>query len=147
MRAKSAGTNPRWVDSILNWRWTSALARIALASAYAVGGLNKLLDFHGAIAEQAHFGLHPPAFFAGLTIAVELIGSALLVSGRFLWLGAGTLAVFTALATLIAHPFWNMVGQERFFATNAFFEHLGLIAGFAMAAMLERCARLQQSVS
>jgi uncharacterized membrane protein YphA (DoxX/SURF4 family) len=44
--------------------------------------------------------------------------------------------VFTALATLIAHPFWTMVGQERFLATNAFFEHLGLIGGFVIAALL-----------
>lgn len=127
--------NPRWVDAILAWRWTWPLARVALTSAYVVGGLTKLFNFSDAVAEQAHFGLHPPALFAALTIAVELVGSALVISGRRLWLGGGALAVFTALATLIAHPFWNLAGHERFLATNAFFEHLGLIAAFAIAAL------------
>lgn len=127
--------NPGWVDAILGWRWTWPLARVGLASAYVVGGLRKLFDFAGAVAEQAHFGIEPPALFAVLTIVVQLAGSALVITGRWLWLGAGALAVFTALATLIAHPFWSMTGHERFLATNAFFEHLGLIAAFVIAAL------------
>jgi uncharacterized membrane protein YphA (DoxX/SURF4 family) len=131
----STVANPGWVDSVLDWRWTWPLARLGLTSAYVIGGLTKLFNFPDAVAEQAHFGLHPPALFAVLTIVVELVGSALVIAGRWLWLGAGALAVFTALATLIAHPFWDMVGHERFIATNAFFEHLGLIAAFVIAAL------------
>jgi hypothetical protein len=29
-----------------------------------------------------------------------------------------------------------MHGQERFIATNAFFEHIGLVGGFVLAALL-----------
>ena len=54
------------------------LARAGLCLAYAYSGVAKLLDFHGAMAEQAHFGLSPPALFAGLTIAVQLGGFALI---------------------------------------------------------------------
>jgi len=149
-------TNPKWVDAILGWRWTWPLARIGLTSAYLVGGLAKLFNFTGAVAEQTQFGIHPPALFAALTIVVELGGSALVLSGRWLWLGAGALAVFTAMATLIAHPFWAMIGQERVLATNAFFEHIGLIAGFAIAALFAagegrriraRCERRQQATA
>ena len=134
MHESLARPSPGWVDAILGWRWTWPLARVGLTSAYWVGGFTKLFNFADAVAEQAHFGIHPPALFAALTIAVELVGSALVISGRRLWLGAGALAVFTTLATLIAHPFWTMTGHERFLATNAFFEHLGLIAGFVIAA-------------
>ena len=130
--------NPRWVDAILDWNGTWLLARLALTCAYWIGGLTKLLDFPGAIAEQQHFGLAPPALFAAATIAVELIGSALVVAGRWVWLGAGALGVFTLVATFIVHAFWTMQGQERFLATNAFVEHLGLVAGLVMAAMLAR---------
>jgi len=129
---------PRWVDAILDWNGTWLLARLALTCAYWVGGLAKLFDFPGAIAEQQHFGLEPAALFAAATIAVELVGSALIVAGRWVWLGAGMLGVFTLLATVIAHAFWTMQGHERFLATNAFVEHLGLVAGLAMAAMLAR---------
>ena len=144
MHANVMRANPSWVDAILDWRWTWPLARVLLASAYLVGGLTKLFNFPDAVAEQAHFGINPPALFAVLTIVAQLVGSALVISGRALWLGAGALAVFTALATLIAHAFWNMEGHERFLATNAFFEHLGLIAGFVIAALFSACERRRE---
>ena len=37
---------------------------------------------------------------------------------------------------LVANNFWALEGHERFIALNAFFEHLGLIGGFALAAIL-----------
>jgi uncharacterized membrane protein YphA (DoxX/SURF4 family) len=135
--------DPRWVDAILDWRWTWLVARIALTGAYLLGGLTKLFDFPAAVAEQEHFGLHPGALWAGATIAVELIGPALVIAGRWVWLGAGMLGVFTGLAALMANNFWVMHGQARFAATNAFFEHIGLIAGFVMAALIAEHARRQ----
>ena len=123
----------RIVDRILDWDGTWLLARLALVGAYLLGGLVKLTDWPGAVAEQAHFGLTPPALWAALTIAVELIGPLLILLDRALWLGAGALGVFTVLAALIANDFWTMAGQERFMATNAFFEHVGLVGGFALA--------------
>lgn len=127
---------PRFVSAILNWRPTLFLARLALSSAYLLGGVVKLTDWPGAIAEQAHFGMTPPAFWAALTIAVELIGPMLILTGRLVWLGAGMLGVFTLFAAFTANAFWTMEGQERFMATNAFFEHIGLIGGFIALAML-----------
>jgi uncharacterized membrane protein YphA (DoxX/SURF4 family) len=133
---------PRLVDAILDWRWTAMLARLALVSAYLLGGIVKLGDWPSAVAEQAHFGLHPAAVWATLTIAVELIGPILILSGRFVWLGAGMLGVFTLLAAITANAFWAMPpGQARFMATNAFFEHLGLIGGFVLVARLDRARR------
>ena len=128
--------DPRWVDAILDWRWTWLFARVALTGAYLLGGLTKLFDFPNAVAEQDHFGLHPGALWAGLTIAVELIGPLLIISGRMVWLGAGMLGVFTGLAAIVANNFWALSGPARFAATNAFFEHIGLIAGFVLAALI-----------
>ncbi len=127
---------PRFVDAILDWRWTGFLARLALVGAYLLGGIVKLADFPAAVAEQAHFGMSPPAFWAALTIAIELVGPILILSGRFVWLGAGMLGVFTVLAAFTANAFWTMEGQARFAATNAFFEHIGLVGGCVLAAMV-----------
>lgn len=109
-------------------------ARIALVSAYILGGLAKLLDFPGAVAEQEHFGLHPAWLWAASAIVVELGGSFLIVVNRSVWLGAGGLGVLTFVAMLTANAFWTLGGHERFMATNAFFEHLGLIAGLVIVA-------------
>ena len=50
---------PAWIAAILRWRWIWLAARVVLTSAYVYGGFVKLFDFHAAIAEQEHFGLHP----------------------------------------------------------------------------------------
>jgi uncharacterized membrane protein YphA (DoxX/SURF4 family) len=134
--AAIAEYTPPWVGAILGWRATWFLARLALSSAYLIGGINKAIDFPGAVAEQAHFGLEPAWAWAIVTIVVELGGSLLLIWGRLVWLAAGALGVLTAIAMLAANNFWAMEGQARFVAMNTFFEHLGLIAAFALAAMV-----------
>jgi uncharacterized membrane protein YphA (DoxX/SURF4 family) len=107
----NAPDDPRWVDTVLDWRWTWLVARIGLSRAYLLGGLTKLLDFPAAVAEQEHFGLHPGWLWASLAIVVELVGPILLISGRFVWLGAGALGVLTFIASVLANDFWNMSGH------------------------------------
>jgi uncharacterized membrane protein YphA (DoxX/SURF4 family) len=128
--------DPSWVDDILEWPWTWFVARVGLTSAYLLGGIVKLSDFGAAVAEQEHFGLHPGPLWAGMAITVELICPILIISGRLVWLGAGALGVLTAVAIFAADRFWLLQGQARFEATNTFFEHIGLIAGLVMAALL-----------
>jgi uncharacterized membrane protein YphA (DoxX/SURF4 family) len=116
------------------------LARTGLTCAFWWGGLAKLLDFAGAQAEAAHFfGAGVALPIAAATIVVELAGSGLLIVGRLQWLGAGALSVFTALATVIAHDFWNAPDAATHFREfNSFLEHLGLIGGLVLAAILSR---------
>jgi uncharacterized membrane protein YphA (DoxX/SURF4 family) len=128
--------NPRWVRAILSWPWLLPISRIALVSAFLIGGIQKLIDFNGAVAEQAHFGLQPAWLWAAAAIVVELSGSALVIFGRWVWLGAGGLGVLTAVAMLTANDFWAKIGHDRFIAVNDFFEHLGLIAGLVLVSVL-----------
>lgn len=111
------------------------IAYLGLCAAYLQGGLTKLTDWPGAIAEMNHFGLSPAALFAALVIALELGASAMILGGRLRWLGALALGGFTLLATGIALRFWELpAGQARFMAANSFFEHLGLTGGFLLVA-------------
>ncbi|KVX99435.1 DoxX family protein [Burkholderia ubonensis] len=128
--------NPAWVRALLAQPWFLPLARLALVCAYLIGGVAKVLDFDGAVAEQAHFGLHPAALWAALAIAVEIAGSLCVVLNRFTWLGAGSLGMLTIVAMAVANDFWNRAGAGRFMALNSFFEHLGLIAALALATLL-----------
>ncbi len=120
------------------WTWLIAAARLALVSAFLVSAALKALDFPGATAEvRALTGLEPAGLFAALVIATQLVGSALvLAGGRWAWLGAGLLAGFTLLATLVAHAFWTKSGVEQVRDLTTFFEHLGLIGGLALVAGL-----------
>lgn len=110
-------------------RW---LALLALCAAYLQGALTKAFDFDAAVAEMQHFGLHPAAPLAGAVIAFELLASAAVLSGRGRWAGALALGLFTLAASVVANPFWALAGAERFAATNAFFEHIGLAGGWAL---------------
>ncbi|AXF20321.1 DoxX family protein [Burkholderia pyrrocinia] len=133
--------NPAWVRALLAQPWALPLVRLALVSAYLIGGVAKALDFGGAVAEQAHFGLHPAALWAALAIAVEIAGSLCVVFNRFTWLGAGSLGMLTLVAMAVANDFWNQTGTEHFMALNSFFEHLGLIAALVLATVLADARR------
>jgi uncharacterized membrane protein YphA (DoxX/SURF4 family) len=133
---KMKADTPRSIRAILAWPWLLLVSRIALVSAFLIGGIQKLNDFPGAVAEQAHFGLQPAWLWAAAAIVVELGGSALVILGRWVWLGAGGLGVLTAVAMLTANDFWAKTGHDRFLAVNAFFEHLGLIAGLMLVSIL-----------
>ncbi|PWY11863.1 DoxX family protein [Citrobacter koseri] len=116
-------------------RW---LAYLGLCAAYLQGGINKLLDFQGAIGEMNHFGLSPAPLFAALVIALELGASIMLLTGCLRWLASLALAGFTLVATFLALRFWELpAGMERFSTANAFFEHLGLVGGFLLVAWLD----------
>ena len=128
--------NPAWVNEILHWQWVSFAARLAMTSSYLLGGMTKLLNFSAAIAEQERFGLRPGWLCAALTILIELGGSVLVLSGYAVWLGAGALGCLTAVAMFKADNFWTKSGQESVTQANTFFEHLGLIGGFVLIALI-----------
>lgn len=112
-------------------RW---FALLALCAAYLQGGLVKLFDFSGAIAEMQHFGLSPAAPMAAAVIILELGASALILSGRFRWAGALALALFTVVANFMANAFWQASGHDRAMLMNGFFEHIGLAGAFIYVA-------------
>ncbi|MEW6454998.1 MAG: DoxX family protein [Pseudomonadota bacterium] len=126
------------IVGLLDQPWFSLLARIALTAAFWLSGISKLTDFSGAVGEvRGLTGLEPVALVAALVIAVQIGGSLLVIwGGRWAWLGAGALGVFTLLATLMAHAWWTKAGIDRFRDFNTFWEHMGLIGGLMLAAVL-----------
>ena len=65
-----------------NVRW---IGYLGLCAAYLQGGINKLLDFQGAIVEMNHFGLSPAPLFAVLVITLELGASLMILIGCQRW--------------------------------------------------------------
>ena len=127
---------PEFVRAILEWPWTWPLARFALVVTFLASGLSKIANFSGGVAEMAQAGMPAPAAMTLLSIFVELTGSVLVLIGRWVWLGAGMLGAFTAIGAVTAHAFWKVSGPERKEATAVFLMHVGLIAAFALDALL-----------
>lgn len=129
---------PRIIDDLIGATWFGYLARIVFTFMFWGSGLSKLFDFGGAQAVMAHFSLHPPAAFALATVVVQLVGSALIITGCHAWLGAGMLAVFTALTIPIAHDFWNMAEPMRTMEFHFVTEHVTVIGALMLVAVLSR---------
>jgi uncharacterized membrane protein YphA (DoxX/SURF4 family) len=83
------------------------LGRTSLAVLFLFSGVTKLLDFPAATQEMASHHLPVPAGIAAGVIIVQLVGSVLLITPRYARIGAAMLALFTVMATLIAHMPWS----------------------------------------
>lgn len=127
-------------------RWLLALpglallARLAVVSPFLISGIVKLTDFSGAIAEVVGLvggglGAGQAGLLAAAVILAQLGGSLLFLTRRHCWLGAGILAGFTVVATLLAHAFWTFDGPERGHQIATFFGNLAIVGGLAMAAL------------
>lgn len=128
---------PTPIAALLDAPALNLTGRVLLTLPFWTSGIAKLLDLDAAVGEAAHFGLEPVWVTVIATLLVQLGGSAAIIAGRFAWAGAGALGVFTALATLIAHPFWQVADpMVRFHERNIFLEHVGLIGGLVLAAIL-----------
>jgi uncharacterized membrane protein YphA (DoxX/SURF4 family) len=114
--------------------WVYTLALLCLSAPYLQGGVLKLRDFPGAVAEVHQLGLAPAAPLAAATVALQLAAPALILSGWYRWLGALALAAFTLLAAMLADRFWNATGAERRRLSIAFFEHGALAGGLLLIA-------------
>lgn len=122
-------------------RLVTRLCLLLLCAAYLQGGIEKALDFPGAVAEMEHFGLRPALPLAALTIAGELGASVMVVGGWWRWAGAAWLALFTLAANGIANRYWELAGPARRMAENGFYEHLGLAGAFLLVAWFDLRAR------
>jgi uncharacterized membrane protein YphA (DoxX/SURF4 family) len=125
-------------ERFLGTRWVESAARFAVAVPFLISGVAKVLDFEGSIAEvRGLTGLEPAVLFAVLVILTQLGGSVLLIAGgRFAWIGALALAGFTTVATLSAHAFWLKPEAEQFLHRNIFFEHVSIVGGLLLLAIL-----------
>jgi uncharacterized membrane protein YphA (DoxX/SURF4 family) len=124
------------LQTIVHW-----LALLGLCSAYLQGGINKALDFPGAVQEMQSLGIAPPVLMACATIGLELTASLMILTGYRRGLAAAMLACFTLAASFIANRYWTLLPPMRNAMANAFYEHLGLVGGFVLVALRDWQAR------
>ena len=94
------------------------------ALALPAGALADIVDRRRLLIGAQLFGLIGAAGLAAITLAGLTT--------------AWVLLVFTAIATMIAHPFWQVADPvARFHERNTFLEHVGLIGGLMLAAILQ----------
>ena len=127
---------PKMIQALLTNRAVAIAARVILTFPFWGSGLDKLINFSGGVAEMRQFGLEPATLFNTAVFTTQLVGSALIISGRYVWLGAGALGVFTALTIPIVHHFWTMQGPAALHAFHTAGEHVGTIGGLIIVSIL-----------
>lgn len=109
--------------------------RLALASLFLLGGLNKLLNYAATLESMEAVGLSPASLLLPIVIGLELIGGVLVAVGRR---GAApaalALAVFTLSTNLFFHDFWNMGGEIAALELSLFFKNICIAGGLVFYA-------------
>ncbi|WP_271963877.1 hypothetical protein [Pseudomonas aeruginosa] len=79
-----------------------------------------------------------PVTMVVLTIILQTFGSIFVITNWYGlgWIAAGALAIFTLLTIPVAHAFWKWDGSKRVEEFNIALEHLTVVGGFMLAAIL-----------
>lgn len=136
---------PKIIQALLTNRAVAFAARVILTFPFWGSGLDKLINFTGGVGEMRQFGLEPAVLFNIAVFSTQLVGSALIISGRSVWLGAGALGIFTALTIPIVHHFWTMQGPAALHAFHTAAEHVGTIGGLITVSILAARTRSVRS--
>ena len=106
------------------------LARVGLAALFIPGGLRKLMDLAAFTASLQKQGVPFAEALAPLGAAVEFLGGIAVLIGFQTRLAAVLLILFTVIATLIAHRFWDFEGAARQMQQGQFLKNLAIVGGF-----------------
>lgn len=125
-------------EEFLSRHWVETLALCTVTMPFFISGMVKLADFGGTVREvRGLTGIEPAWIAAVAVITTQIMGSALVILGsRLAVVGAAALAGFIILATLYAHAFWLKPQAERLMHQNIFFEHVAIVGGLAVVAVL-----------
>lgn len=105
------------------------LARILLAAIFIIAGLSKIGGFESTVAYIASKGLPAPGLIAALTIAIEVLGGIAIVLGYKARIAAFVLAMFTILAAVIFHNFWDAPADQAYVQNIMFMKNLSIAGG------------------
>jgi putative oxidoreductase len=105
------------------------VGRILLATVFLVAGIRKLMAVAGSTGYLAKLGFPAPEVLIWVAIAIEIGGAALLILGwqarKVSWL----MIIFVAIATLMAHRFWQFDAAQYANQMNHFLKNFAIIGG------------------
>ena len=111
------------------------IGRILIGTLFLVAGIMKAMNIAGTTAYMTRLGFPAPELMAYLSTVIELASGVLLIIGwqtrRVAWL----LVVYVAIATGMAHRFWEYEQAQRGNQINHFLKNLALIGAMLFVAV------------
>ena len=105
------------------------IARLCMASLFLWSGLEKMLDYRGAVGFAAHMGVPSAAQLMPGAIILEIGAALALVTGWYARTAAALLAVWMLILGPWFHQFWNAPPQLWQLMVDDFFHHFVMIGG------------------
>jgi putative oxidoreductase len=112
------------------------IGRILLGAIFLVAGLRKLMGVAASAGYFAKLGFPMPEVMVWAAIVIEIGGALLLILGWHARRAAWLLIVFVAIATAMAHRFWEFDAAQYNNQLNHFLKNAAIIGGLLYVAML-----------
>ena len=106
------------------------LARVLLAALFLPAGISKIGGFAGTAAYIASVGLPLPELGAGIAVLVEVGGALALLAGYQTRLVALLMAIFTVVAGVFFHAFWQASPEQLMVEQIMFMKNIAIAGGF-----------------
>jgi len=111
-------------------------ARVLIAALFLPAGLAKLGGFEGTVGYIASLGLPLPQLGAVLAVVVEVGGGLALLAGyKTRWV-SWALALFTVVAGVFFHAFWNAAPEQFMVQQIMFMKNLSIAGGLLALSVL-----------
>src|SRR5687767_5196286 len=110
------------------------VGRILLSLVFLIAGYRKLMGVAASAGYFAKLGFPMPDVMVWVAIAIELGGGILLVLGWKARWAAWFLALFTVIAAIAAHRFWEVDPAQYANQMNLFLKNLAIVGGMMFVA-------------
>ena len=108
------------------------VGRILLALIFVISGYGKIAGFAGVTGYIASKGLPMPAVLAGLTVALEVVGGLLILSG---WKSRWVALIFFLWlipTSVIFHAFWSVPPEQVSAQQIQFLKNVSIMGGMLL---------------
>lgn len=122
------------------------VGRALIGVLFAVSGINKILGFSYVSGWMASSGLPMADLLLAVTIALEVGGGLLLITGIQAGLAAAALALFLVPVTAIFHAFWSADAAGFQGQLTHFLKNVAVFGGLLMVYAAERQRSAEQGV-
>jgi len=112
----------------------SLVGRLFLAALFVPAGIAKLTGFSGTVGYISSVGLPFPELGAALALTVEIVGGIALIIGWGTRPAALILALFTLVASVFFHNYWNAPADQQLMQQLLFFKNIAVVGGLLTLA-------------
>ena len=105
------------------------IARVLMAALFLPAGISKIAGFAGTVGYISSVGLPMPELGAAIAVVDEVVGALALLLGFHTRWAALLMAVFTVVADVFFHAFWNAAPEAMQMQQIMFMKNIAIAGG------------------